>query len=265
MFILSITVDNSAAENTYARLTAYAHEGWTEDEEDTGLLRLGVHFNDEAEARRCAEEFPDSNLSPVEERNWAAEWQAQWQPIIAGQRFFLAPSWVKAETPSGRIRLEMRPGLVFGGGDHPTTQMCLELLESATRPGARVADIGCGTAILAQAALALGARAAIGCDIDPSAIDAAIESRVPVFEGSIDAIAAKSIDLLAANLPTGVLMTLMPEFVRALTPDGRAILSGFLAEQREMVFAEARTHGFHVESEREREDWAACLIAMESR
>ena len=265
MFILTITTDNSAAETAFARLTAYAHQGWTEQEEDNGSLRLGVHFSDETEARMCAIEFPGSEIIPVEERNWAGEWQAQWEPILVGQRFFLAPSWTEAETPAGRIRLEMRPGLVFGGGDHPTTQLCLELLESATRPGVRMADIGCGTAILAQAALALGARAVTGCDIDPSAVDAAIESRVPVFEGSVDAIAANSIDLLAANLPTGVLMTLMPEFLRVLAPGGCAILSGYLAEQREMLFAEARAHGFHVESERERDDWAACRIARESR
>lgn len=264
MFILSITVEDSSAETAYAKLIAHSHQGWTE-EQDGEFLRLGVHFGSEEQARMCANDFPGSVLSPVEDRNWAAEWQAQWEPIIVGQRFFLAPAWARTETPAGRIRLEMRPGLVFGGGDHPTTQLCLELLEATVASSTRLADIGCGTAILAQASLALGGRAAIGCDIDPAAVDAAVESRVPVFEGSVDAIATRSLDLLVANLPTGVLLTLMPEFARVLAPRGRAILSGFLGEQRDMLFAEALAHGFHVESERSHEDWAAGLLVMEPR
>lgn len=199
-------------------------------------------------------------MESVEERNWAAEWQSQWQPIEVGQRFFLAPSWSAEETPPGRIRLEMRPGLVFGGGDHPTTQLCLALLEETVHPGSRMADAGCGTAILAQASRALGAARVAGCDIDPAAVDAAVESGVPVFEGSVDAIRSGWASVLAANLPTGVLLTLIPEFARVLAPGGKAVLSGYLCEQQEMLIREAESHGFRFESGRSSEDWSACVL-----
>jgi ribosomal protein L11 methyltransferase len=249
-------IDRGYAEAAYAILADFSHRGWSEVE-DGRHLRLEVFFDEERDAQSCAERFEGAFVSKVEGRNWVAGWQADWKPVEAGRRFFLAPSWATELTPPGRIRLEMRPGLVFGGGDHATTQLCIELLEQAVRPGMRMADIGCGTAILAQAALALGAALAVGCDLDPSAVDTAAGSGVPVFEGSVDAIRSGAIDVLAANLPTGALITLLPELERVLRPGGEAVFSGYLVEQRGMLASEAAAAGFDLLDEISREEWAA--------
>jgi len=175
-------------------------------------------------------------------------------------RFYLAPAWCEDPTPAGRMRLEMRPGLVYGGGDHPTTQLCLELLEQANVSQAAAADVGCGTGILAQAAILLGVARVVCCDIDPDAAAEAHRAGLPAFEGSAGAIRTGSIDLVLANLPTGNLLTLLPEFTRILAPGGRAVLSGFLCEQRGMVYRETAAAGWTLAAERLTDEWAAALF-----
>lgn len=177
-----------------------------------------VFFDSFAEAESCALRFK-SVVECVADENWSAALQAEWRPFAIGSRFWLAPvGWVGA-TPEGRIRLDMMPGNVFGGGDHPTTQLCLELLEDAVFKGARVADIGAGTGIITRAARALGAEA-IGCDIDPAAsVD---------FMGSADALRSGAFDVVIANIHLGVLRAIASDLRRL---GGSLLLSGFLPEQ----------------------------------
>ena len=177
-----------------------------------------VFFDSYAEAEPCALRF-DSVVETVADENWSAAIQSEWVPISIGRRFWLAPATWDAATPAGRIRLDMVPGNVFGGGDHPTTQLCLELLEEAVFNGARVADIGAGTGILTRAARALGANA-VACDIDPAAsVD---------FIGSADAFRTGVFDVVIANIHLAVLREIAPDLRRL----GRTLLlSGFLPEQ----------------------------------
>jgi ribosomal protein L11 methyltransferase len=177
-----------------------------------------VFFDSYAEAEQCALRF-DSVVEIVADENWSAALQAEWVPIPIGKRFWLAPATWDAATPAGRIRLDMVPGNVFGGGDHPTTQLCLELMEDAIFNGARVADIGTGTGILTRAARALGANA-VACDIDPAAsVD---------FIGSANALRTGAFDVVIANIHLAVLREIAPDLRRL----GRTLLlSGFLPEQ----------------------------------
>lgn len=159
---------------------------------------------------------------PVAEENWSAAWQAGWRPSEVGSRFFLTPPGYSGEVPVHRLRLEMIPGNVFGGGDHPTTQLCLELLE--TLRFTRVADIGAGTGILTRAVRLVGA-CGVGCDIDPASgpfVD---------FLGSADALRSGTFDLVIANIHLSVLRELRGELLRILRNDGHLLLSGFLPGQ----------------------------------
>jgi len=241
---ITIPLAGRASEELLGRLADFAVEGIEEGEE-----ALAVYFASEAEAREVSAELAGGEPEAMEDRNWSAEWQAEWAPILVGERFFLCPEWLDAETPPGRIRLEMVPGNVFGGGDHPTTQLCLELLERSVHPGARLADIGAGTGILTRAARALGAIV-VACDIDPAS------APLIDFLGSADALAAGAFDGVIANIHLGVLRDLQPELLRLLRPGGWLLLSGFLPEQAgaiEELFGKAEEH-------RERDGWCAARI-----
>lgn len=191
-------------------------------EELAGSVR--VFFTSQREAGDAARALGGSEPEVIADENWSAVWQAEWTPLSIGERFFLCPAWVDAATPEGRIRLEMAPGNVFGGGDHPTTQLCLELLEHLARPGVLVADIGAGTGILTKAARALGARA-VGCDIDPAS------AKTVDFIGSADALASAQFDGVIANIHLGVLQQLRAELRRLARPGAWLLASGFLPEQ----------------------------------
>lgn len=178
-------------------------------------------FTDSLEQARCvASEFQVA-FEAVLDRNWSEQWQWDWQPLLIGRSFFLYPPGYGGEFPPGRIALEMIPGNVFGGGDHPTTQLCLEALEDLVRPGMRVADIGAGTAILKRAAQRLGASA-VACDIDPAA------APYVDYLGSANALASNAFDLVVANIHPGVLRDLHADLRRL---GGTLVLSGFLPEQ----------------------------------
>lgn len=222
---IEIPLAGRSADEVTERLAEWPVEGI--EERDDAVVAF---FLSDAEAREAAVAFGGRGPEAVADQNWSAAWQADWTPLEIGARFFLCPSWIDAPTPPGRIRLEMVPGNVFGGGDHPTTQLCLELLERAVKPGARVADIGAGTGVLTLAARALGARAT-GCDIDPAS------AGLVDFLGSADALAGGRFDGVIANIHLGVLRDLRAELLRLLRPGGWLLLSGFLPEQADETIA----------------------------
>lgn len=226
-----------------ARLYDFAVEGI--EEQDDALVG---YFLDEEEARASAAELGGASAA-VEDQNWSESLQQEWRPLLVGQRFFLCPAWVEEPAPEGRIRLEMVPGNVFGGGDHATTQLCLELLETLAAPGVRIADVGCGTGILTRAARALGAWS-VGCDIDPASAGLAD------FLGSADALAPRQFDGVAVNIHLGVLRGIAAELQRIRKPGGWLLVSGFLPEQREEL---AALFGKPLLF-RERDGWCAALI-----
>ena len=158
-------------------------------------------------------------LRDEEPRDWSRAWQDQWEPILAGSRFYLVPEWRDDPTPPGRLRLEMRPGQACGTGAHPASQLSLQALESHLRPGATVLDIGTGSGILAEAALLLGAARVAACDIDPIAVGQVHDLPCPkgpllLFRGSARSIRSRSIDLAVANINAAAITALTPEIKR---------------------------------------------------
>lgn len=170
------------------------------------------------------------------EVDWEQASRDAFPPLEIGERWFLAAPWFEGETPAGRIRLEMNPGMACGTGYHPCTQMCLEAMERLVKPGMRVLDVGSGSGVLSEAAGLLGAGFVVGCDIDEDAVRVARERvKTAVYVGSADAARGSFFDLVVANISAPAAEDLMEEFRRVGAAGSLFILSGF--EEREMGFA----------------------------
>jgi ribosomal protein L11 methyltransferase len=183
---------------------------------------------------------------PIAERAWSEAWKEGLEAIVISPRLLVRPSFRAA--PAGFVghELVIEPGQAFGTGGHASTRLALEAiaaLPAETLHGARVLDVGCGSGVLALAALALGAGHALGCDLDPLATAAAREAaeangfagRLALVTGSLDALGAhaeRGFELVLANLLRRELEPLLPALARALRPGGRAVLSGLLASER---------------------------------
>ena len=182
--------------------------------------------------------LPDYRTEPVGDEDWVRLSQSQFEPIRISEKLWIVPSWAKAPDPQA-LNLVLDPGLAFGTGSHPTTRLCLQWLERTIRGGERVLDYGCGSGILAIAALRLGAREALGVDVDPLALVAA---RANAVRNGVDArfvntetAPAFQADLVAANILANPLILLAPLLAGYLSNGGRIALSGILKAQAEEV------------------------------
>lgn len=196
--------------------------------EETGGLRAFFDDAIDPENIRNGLGRPAESLRQEPATDWTTATRESFPPLAIGRRWFLAPPWNQDPAPEGRLRLEINPGMACGTGWHPCTQLCLEAMESIIGIGATVLDVGCGSGILCQAAMLLGAAKVFGCDIDPEAVGVAAEKlNGQLFTGSVDAIRTASMDAIVANISSAVAEDLAIEFRRVLKPGGRLILSGF--------------------------------------
>lgn len=172
----------------------------------------------------------------VGDQDWVRLTQAQFAPICISQRLWIVPSWHAAPDPDA-ITLVVDPGVAFGTGSHPTTQLCLQWLDDNLHPGQSVIDYGCGSGILAIAAGKLGAAQVIGIDIDTQAVEAsrynADRNAVNAHFVNADIAALESADVVLANILSGPLKVLAPLLSRLTRIGGRLVLSGILEEQAE--------------------------------
>ena len=203
---------------------------------------------------------PESMVERIEDQDWERSWMANFQPMRFGQRLWIVPSWHEAPEP-GAVNLLLDPGLAFGTGTHPTTALCLEWLDSQDLHGCDLLDFGCGSGILAIAGLLLGARQAIGTDIDPQALEA---SRDNAGRNGIAAVQFPlylpadlppgQADVLVANILAGPLVSLAGQITSLVRSGGRLALSGILAEQAEEVCAAYRS-SFVLDPVAEKDGW----------
>lgn len=205
---------------------------------------------------------PGGSWSVEPDHDWQAAWKATIRPVHAG-RFAIVPTWLvdEHEATEDEVTLVLDPGRAFGSGHHATTTLCLELLGGLDLSGATVADIGCGTGVLAIGAARLGAEVT-AVDIDPDAVEVTRENaarngvEVRTAVGSVDALDGPA-EVVVANLVTDVVAALAASLVTAA---GRTlIVSGITAERREVALAPLRAAGLEIDTTLERDGWITVL------
>ncbi len=206
----------------------------------------------------CSEQLPALRQHSLEDRDWTRVWMNDFHPMGFGERLWVCPSHGAAPEASA-IQLVMDPGLAFGTGNHPTTALCLEWLAHGDLAGKTVIDYGCGSGILAIAAIKLGATRVWAVDIDPQALGAtranAARNRVAskIATLSPEHLPSLQADILLANILAGPLIDLAPELSRLVNPEGHLVLSGLLSSQTHAVQAAfGKPFAF---TQQQREDW----------
>ncbi len=204
----------------------------------------------------------------VPARDWGTEWRKNFKPVRIGRRIVVCPSWEPYRRRRGDLVITIDPKMSFGTGTHESTQLALRLMEPVVRRGHYVLDIGTGTAILAIAAVRLGAAKAYGLDVDASSIGNARENRrvngcgrtIVLHEGTLESRPAcwpQRYDLVLANIQRSVIVELLPMIASVLEPDGDVVVSGILAEESSMMQAALDRGSWRIAARRNKGEWIA--------
>ena len=293
---VSLTVNGELAESVADVLARFAPNGvMTEqgvrfvNDEDEGTatgpitVRAYLEVNDQLEeTRQKLEEslfylgmitpVPIPTYKQIADQNWMEAWKQHYKPILIGEGLLILPAWLDNPDPK-RIPIKIDPGMAFGTGTHPTTQLCLELMEISTShfPLSTVIDVGCGSGILSIAALKLGAKTVLGVDIDIESVKNSRENadvnevgeELLLGQGSVTEVLAgqfafKSAPLVVANILAPVLIRLFDAGLADLVePNGEVILSGILDHQAENVIEAGQAKGLKRGEIRQMKDWVA--------
>jgi ribosomal protein L11 methyltransferase len=226
--------------------------------------------------------LPAATYTPIADQNWMEAWKEHYHPIPVGKKLIIVPAWL--EPPDAeRVSIKIDPGMAFCTGTHPSTQLCLELIEEtcealpeAERAGMNAIDVGCGSGILSIGALKLGMGFALGVDIDEASVKASRENadtnsiapeRFAIGLGSVTEILEgkfpiKQAHLVLANILAPIIIRLFGMGLADLVePGGVVVLAGILAEQAEAVQAAAEEHGLKFVEKRQMGDWVALMCA----
>jgi ribosomal protein L11 methyltransferase len=218
-------------------------------------------------ALRClnlVQSMPMPTYRTIAQADWAEAWKVAFKPLRIGKRILIRPSWINIEPQPGDIVLALDPGLAFGTGLHPTTQLCAMALEDHIQPGHRVLDVGCGSAVLSILSAKLGAAHVFGVDTDEEAVRVSQENvvnngvsdRVAIAQGSYD-LAHGIYDIVVANILAGVIVKMLNGGLAHL---GRQfILSGILDTQVPQVSEAVTQAGLSLVERKQITDWV-CLV-----
>ena len=211
----------------------------------------------------------------VDEEDWAESWKKFFYPRKISERFVIKPTWRDYTAAPGETILELDPGMAFGTGTHPTTRLCIQLMEAYFKPGDTFLDVGTGSGILMLAAEKLGAARMTGTDKDPDAVSIAIENlsqngidaaKYTVSSGHLTApLGAKTsgpFDFIAANILTEVILPLIPDIPGLLAADGIFVCSGIIGDKRQWVADALTEKGLEIYEVRAEEDWVAFAAGL---
>ena len=317
---VSLTVDGELAESVADVFARFAPNGvMTEqgvkfiNDEDEGTatgpitVRAYLTVDDQLEETRqkleeslyflgMIQPLPAPSYKQIADQNWMEAWKQHYKPILIGKRLLILPVWLASPEPE-RIAIKIDPGMAFGTGTHPTTQLCLELMEKTildiresgigvrslsksndsriSNNEYRIIDVGCGSGILSIAALKLGVMHALGVDIDAESVKNSRENadtngigaELILSQGSVSEILAgkfpfKRAPLVVANILAPVIIRLFDAGLADLMEDrGAIILSGILQEQAQNVIDAAQAKGLRMNDKRQMGDWVALAMS----
>lgn len=291
---ISLSVDGELAEAVADVLARFAPNGVVMEQgvtfnsaEDEGTpigpvtIKAYLEADDSLEERREQLEralyflgrirpLPQPRYQVIQDQNWMEAWKAHYQPIEVGQRFLILPAWMEMPATK-RLPIRIEPGMAFGTGTHPSTQLCLELMETLSPFPHQVIDIGCGSGILSIASMRLGAQQVLGVDIDAAALENARQnaalnqaSAVITFgQGSVNEILAGTFSLhraplVLANILAPVLLRLLDEgLYDIVTPGGALIVSGILQDQEAELMQRYTAKGLVSMGRKQKGEWVA--------
>jgi len=289
---VSLCADGESAEAIAEVLERFGHQGvsleqtgitpdkWDESEVPPGRrFRLRAYFPADERAESTKKELetalghmrlmypmPQPSYKTLDAEDWAEAWKAHYQPLRVGQRILIRPLWIDVAPAPGEIEIALDPGMAFGTGTHPTTQLCLEALERLIGPAQDLLDLGSGSGILSIAAAKLGARNVLALDIDPIAVAATagnarangVEDKIIAGQGSLETVlhSARRFDVIVVNILARDILQLTTEGLgEILRPGGLAIFSGIIDEQLDEVETALSRSGLQPYARHQRGDW----------
>lgn len=281
---VSVDVEAEVAEAVAEVLSRYAKGGVAIEAGPEGwhagpvFVRAYLPVNNELRAKKREIEealwhlgqirpVPEPSFRSVAEKDWEEAWKKRLKVLRLGERIVIQPSWLDYDPRPEDIVIRLDPGLAFGTGLHPTTQICLRALEDFVRPGMEVLDLGTGSGILTIAAAKLGAARVLAVDNDPQAvgvarnnvIDNAVRDRVRVEEGSLPDVSG-SYDLVVVNILAWVIVELIEEgLAERLRRDAVLITAGITIDSASEVIAALKRGGLELIDQRQQDDWVSLL------
>jgi len=280
---VSVNVDNEATEAVAEIFSRYAYHGVVIEANpeytDPVIVRAYLAADDQLRTKkRHVEEalwhlgqiwpIPEPTFRPVVEADWAEAWKAQLKVLHIGQHIVIRPSWLDYAPALNDVVIDLDPGMAFGTGLHPTTQLCLEALEGLVRPRTKVLDLGTGSGILAIAAAKLGTRSVTAVDNDPVAVKTArenvtangVQETVDVARGSLGDVAGRY-DLVVVNILARVIVEMLQEGLGSrLRSGGKLVAAGIIIDQEDQVIEALGQGQLALFDRRQRGDWV-CLVA----
>lgn len=208
-------------------------------------------------------------VSDCKVEDWQNNWKQYFHPMPIGDKLLIRPVWIDDYDADGRAVLDIEPGLAFGSGSHPTTRLCLQTLERYVKDGDSVLDIGCGSGILSIATLLLGAKTALGVDIDAIAVKTAKENakqngfgedRFNAVEGNLSDKVDGKFDIVVANIVADIIMEFNTTVGNFLKDDGVYITGGIIESREEEVLYSFAQNGFEVKERFEDNGWLVFVL-----
>ena len=262
----------------------YIDEELQEKLQGLSHIKLYIEDTDTASFTRLEKAVAELNLTMTStilpDTDWEESWKDNYPPQEVGEKIVVLPYW-NADLETDRVKVILDPGLTFGTGAHPSTQMVMEVMEDTVKPSFRCLDLGSGSGILSIAALRLGAASAIGMDIDPKAEDIARENAAyngfgaPEFtaltgnvtedKALMASLAAKEYDLVLVNIVADVIIGLAPILPNFLTEKSTLICSGILDVRLEEVVAALEAAGLTVTQVKAKEDWRCTKVCLKTQ